>query len=187
MPRFGIVFASGVADPEMVARIAVRRVDDAENMARVGQCITRRAFDQTERLEGAAPRRDVVFGCADCIERLLHQCHVDRNPVEHHGILLRQLVFEIKLAQAEAVQRARQARAVGVPVQHAKWRWRLTVQILVHDVMPDQTVGPQHAERPTDVVLIEITLAGHDRFNRGQALFINEGFDFSRAGKIDQR
>ena len=57
----------------------------------------------------------------------------------------------------------------------------------MHEIVPDQAVRTQQAERAPHVVAVEVALVRHHFLQRVDALFVEEDLDVARAREVDQR
>ena len=84
------------------------------------------------------------------------------------------------------MQTCRQARRVGVPVKHVERCRGFAIQPALDDVMPDQAVRTQQAERCRHLLAIEIAFACHLLGEVVNASRIDENFDVTRLVKVHQ-
>ena len=117
----------------------------------------------------------------------LHLADVDGHTPQHDATRFLQLVFQVHVAQIEAVHCRRHARRVRIPVEQVERERRFSEQIVVHHERPDQIVRTQHVESVRHLGAFEVAALVHALFEGGDLLLVDEHFKLARLLEIHQR
>ena len=95
--------AVAITDGKAVFGQRHRRIDNAQDVRRSAEHISRRSTTQRGGLESTAPRRDVVLFRAKHVQRLADTRQIDGVTTEDHSVLLRERMEACHCERSEAI------------------------------------------------------------------------------------
>ncbi len=159
------------------------RVEDALDVAAVGQHELDLAAEQVRRAVARLPRGDVVRSAGNAENVALHIFQVDRGAAHFQCIRADQWVALEHFDQV-AVEGGRQARGVVVPEQDVEHRRLVAEQVVVDPVVPDQVVGAHPGEHLGHFAAFQHASLVGVALGTFQGLFIDEQGDLVVHGGV---
>ena len=128
----------------------------------------------------------MIFTRAVDIHRHIHCIQINLLAT-HCGLArLDQVIFQIGIAQIPSVVWAGQIGAVGVPVQQVKRWWRFTFEVVADDVVPNEVIGAQKAERAGEVLTLHESALAHLFLAVLDKRIVNKDVQNAGVGKVQQ-
>ena len=144
------------------------------------------AAEQLRAVEGGLRRRNMVFARGEIVDRDLHFRDVELHAVDFH-LALREAVLEITLAQVEGVIGLGHARGIRIPRQQIEGHRRLALDVIVHDIGPDEIGRPQHVEGVGHARAVEKAGLRHVGFHIADRRVVGEDLELAGIGEVDLR
>src|SRR5690606_31088368 len=150
-----------------------RRIENALDMAAVGQDEATVAAEQQGRAIDRVPGRNVIVdaGHAEAVDVDLGQVHRRAADLQPTGAAEWVVLEEVDQV---AMQGGGQAGVVVVPVEDVERRWLPAEQVSVDTVTPDQVVGAHPGEHPGHAAAIQHTLLIGAALGRLQGLLVGK-------------